>query len=106
MGQIAYFVSSVYFPIFPQNISICILFQAIAVDNTLTREEGIEKGSDRRLPNPNCWNLTDKVRTTISAGAGAVKQGVKKGTAAVRHGADAVKKGTATSYHYRVGSTV
>lgn len=99
-------VCILHFPLDNMTISTCILFQAVstlAVDTTLARKEEIEKGSDPHLPISNCWNLTDKVRTTISAGAGAVKQGVKKGTAAVRHGADAVKKGTVTSYHYRVG---
>ena len=81
-------------PLDNMTISTCILFQAMptldvsAVDTTLARNEGIENGSDLHLPN---FNLADKLRTTISAGADAVKQGVKKGTAAVRIGADAVK---------------
>lgn len=61
----------------------------------LHTQQSPPKGSDPQLPN--CWHaqFTDKVRTTISAGADAVKLGVKRSTAAVCHGADAVKKGTA-----------
>ena len=71
---------------------------------TLHTQQSPPKGSDPHLLN--CWHaqFTDKVRTIISAGAGAVKQGVKKGTAAVRHGADAVKKGTATVIIMELGA--